>query len=343
MKVRIHPGDEHGVGNYRMRYPAFSSGVEIDEAKGLPIVRLIRKSDHRPVIAPQQLDADVLVFQRPSSRELVSLIPALQAQGHAVVVDVDDDLSAIHAKNVAAGSEEHRMVLRACQAADMVTVSTIALAQRYAPHGRVRVLANCVPERLLDMPRDADGRTVGWAGWVGTHPEDLQVTRGAVQTALDVTGARFQMVGPADGVNRALQLRDSVNATGGLPLDEYYEALGMLDVGIAPLHDSVFNRAKSRLKPLEMTARGIAVAMSPRPDYVTVHQTGVGVIVPDRSRSWRSALVNLLLDERARAELVACGQQAIREHHTYEGQGWRWAEAWEDALVNRHGSGRLAA
>ena len=47
--------------------------------------------------------------------------------------------------------------------ADLVTCSTDAL-RRYATHGRVAVLRNCVPERYLSITAKRTGQTVGWGG-----------------------------------------------------------------------------------------------------------------------------------------------------------------------------------
>lgn len=344
MKVQLYPGDEQGVGFYRMRYPALASGLDVEFKNGLGIDRAYPRRPGIPMrIAPSATDADVLVFQRVANPEVVALIPALQAKGHAVVVDMDDNLHAIHHKNVASSEAMvARIAGKACQLADMVTVSSEALAQRYGSHGRVRVLPNCVPERLLDMPRSSDGLTVGWAGWVGTHPEDLQVTEGGVAQALADTDARYLQVGPGDNVQAALGLPGEPEATGGLSIEEYYQALGRLDVGICPLQDSRFNEAKSGLKPLEMTARGAAVVMSPRTEYQRLGAQGLGVVAKDRARSWRSTVRALLQDEDLRASTVAAGQTLIAESYTYEGQGWRWAEAWADALENARGRHTLA-
>lgn len=346
MKVRVHSGGAKagGVALYRLTYPALACGLDVDIREGVQNAgRWIMPGGAVRLRPSHEVDAEVLVFQRVHNPEILALIEHFQARGHAVVVDMDDDLRAVHRLNVASGEAAYaRVAAKACQLADMVTVTTPALAERYGAHGRVRVLPNCVPERLLDMPRSSDGRTVGWAGSVATHPEDLQTTGGGVAQALADTGARFQQVGPVDGVRHALSLPDEPDATGGLPIDEYYDALGMLDVGITPLQDSKFNAAKSGLKPLEMTARGAAVVMSPRSDYQRLADQGIGLVAKDRGRSWRSQVNALLRDRDLRASIVAAGQSEIAENHTYEGQGWRWAECWEDALLNHRARHKTA-
>ena len=52
---------------------------------------------------------------------------------------------------------------------DAVLVRHAALAERYAPHGRVAVLPNLVPARYLDVTAAPhDGTVIGWGGNLGS-------------------------------------------------------------------------------------------------------------------------------------------------------------------------------
>lgn len=341
MKVRVHPGDARGVGYVRMIWPgdaARAHGLDVEAAPSFPIQRAVHPQTKQMMVKPDEVDADVLVFQRVSNPEIVSMIPTFQARGQAVVVDVDDDAVSLTMKNAAYGAENPRMILKACALADLVTVSTPALARRYGAHGRVAVLPNCVSRALLHLPRDSDGRTIGWGGWIGSHPGDLEATRGGVDEAVQRAGARFHVVGPGDGIQQALSLRDEPSATGPLTNVAGYEferALGELDVGIVPLADSKFNEAKSNLKGLQYAARGVPFVASPMPEYQRLAEEGAGVLAPARARNWRARLVDLITDPALRAEMADRGRQVVADAHTFEGEGWRWAEAWETALEHR--------
>lgn len=345
MKVRVHPGDQRGVGYVRMVWPAQAArteGLDIEVAPNLPILRMphVRGT----LVKPGEIDGDVLVFQRPSHPELVALIPALQARGHAVVVDVDDDIASVPLRNAAYGFENHHRILKACAAADLVTVTTPSLARRYASHGRVAVIPNCVPDALQYLPRDSNGRTIGWAGWAGSHPDDLEVTRGGVQQALDDTGASFKVIGPADDVQRRLTLAHEPAATGPLTNVAGYEferALGQLDVGIVPLADSTFNQSKSWLKGLQYAARGVAFVASPLPEYQRLASEGAGLLAAGRSRNWRSQLSRLIREPALRDELAAAGRE-VAARWTFETNGWRWAEAWHAAREHHQHASRKA-
>ena len=91
-------------------------------------------------IRPQPTDADVFVLQRPADENLLALIPSIQQAGIAVVVEVDDDLSCLPTTHPAhrilhpklSPRANWRNVAQACRIADLVTVSTPALAERTA-------------------------------------------------------------------------------------------------------------------------------------------------------------------------------------------------------------------
>jgi Glycosyl transferases group 1 len=350
VKVYVLPTDSMGCGHYRLVWPAEVAGVHhgwqvaiVPPGKATGIRGHIVTDTEDPregvltaVSGPK--DADVIVMQRPTNRRIAEAIPHLIDQGIAVVVDMDDDLETIDPANPAWAALHPRRspednwghARRACRDATLVTVSTPALAERYAPHGRVRVLPNCVPEGYLQAQRADEGTTtpvVGWPGSVHSHPRDLQVMGHAVRTS----ALPFLAVGPGTQVAEALNLdpdNEEVGATGEVSFGLWSKMVATLDVGLCPLAPSRFNDAKSWLKPLEMSACGVPWIGSPSPEYRRLHEEGIGLLAA-RPRDWLAAL-RRLRDPVLRAEMSARGRE-VAARHTYQGEGWRWAEAWADA------------
>jgi glycosyltransferase involved in cell wall biosynthesis len=358
MKVNLYPADQTGCGFYRMYEPgriAELEGVQIEYQKGIPLEIGEMDDVEGKVLKTGAIDADVVVLQRPAKKSYVGHITELQRRGIAVVVELDDDLSCIHSQspsfdglNGRNDPEVHwRNGMRAAQMADLVVCTTDALAERFAQHGRVLVLPNCVPERLLDYPHESDGKTIGWSGAVHFHAGDLEITHGGVQLALDGTDWRFLKIGGgAEMVQQGLGLQERPDQTGPLTLGNFHPALGQLDIGIVPLAPSRFNAAKSYLKGIEYAAMGVPFVASPVPEYLQLSAEGLGLLAKDRGRNWKSALRSLMDEPALRQEISEQGRAIVRERYTYEVNGHRWVEAWSEAMGNREAAmqkGKVAA
>jgi glycosyltransferase involved in cell wall biosynthesis len=383
VRVRVHAADVGGCGHYRIIWPAdalVNAGEDVDlvmpeDIRSVFELELDFAKSHaagRPVPSgrlARDLDCDVLVLQRPLTADLVHIIRAAQAAGVAVVVETDDDFETIDPANVAwrtvhpttSPARNWRHLREACELADLVVVTTPALAARYGRHGRVRIIPNYIPRSYLyERREDLDGRElrVGWSGSVDTHPHDLQVTRGAVARVLARHGLRFHLIGsgrrpvpdpvtgkqlvdPATGepvdvlddrIVRYLNLPpDTTFAhTGGwLSLNNYPHGLAKLDVGIVPLAGTPFNEAKSWLKGLEYAAVGVPFVATPTGPYRSLVELGAGELA-DKPRQWERILDRLVVDADWRAERQAAGRDVARglviENHADE-----WLDAWHAA------------
>jgi hypothetical protein len=326
---------------YRLVFPAnvlAAQGMDVAEGRREDIQAVWRQTSDGPRVAwAEPLDCDVAVFQRVCRRDIVDCIPSWQRQGTAVVMDVDDLLSAVDPGNPAfaayhpsSAAENWHHLERACRMADMVTVSTPALAEHYGRHGRVRVLRNCVPEWYLRVDTKTVAGThpvLGWAGRVEVHAADLAVVGPAVAQALRQTGATFRAVGD-EATLTALGVRGEVVPF--MPFAEYPAEVARLDVGMAPLADTAFNRGKSALKPLEMAALGVPFVASPLPEYARLAELGAGYLA-SRPRHWLAGLRRLLTDAEYRAERAGRGRE-VAAGLTYEGHAENWATAWGEAL-----------
>lgn len=358
----VYPADEYGCGNYRLTWPGralkaaghdvrvvmpserIGIGADMDSRTG-KLVRPRLPTAASPLgVKSLPPDADVVVLQRVSLANMAAAVPMIRDQGIAVVVDMDDDLSKIDPSNPAfwgmradTGDPRHtwRNAERACLDATLVTVSTPALLPVYAPHGRGIVLENRIPASYLEVA-SPDSQVFGWPGSTHSHPLDLQAVGPAV-ARLVREGFEYYGVGPTDGLREALGLDAEPATTGVVDMARYPHELGQLGVGMAPLADTLFNRAKSWLKPLELMAAGTPWVASPRAEYVRLRgATGVGLLAKD-PRDWYRMLKRLLTNEQLRIEQAQAGRAAAAER-TIEGGAWRWLEAWERAVNLQRGA-----
>lgn len=333
MKTVVYPSDNYGCGNLRMRWPGqhlatAGHDVEVVDAHDRR-VRVVMEGD---VVKDVLVDADTIVMQRVTHAYMAQAVGVMRAKGITVIVDVDDDLSAIHPSNPAwavhrpgAGLHSWHNLALACRNASLVTVSTPALLDIYARHGRGAVLPNYLPD-MYYVPR-TDSDTIGWPASFHSHPNDPEPVGGAIARLVE-EGARFVMRGDSTGAGRAFGLAADP-AGGGVPIEEWPAAVAELGIGIAPLADTKFNAAKSWLKPLEMSAAGVPWVASPRAEYRRLHEMGAGVLA-DRPRTWYRELKRLRESAALRQELSEAGR-AVAAQLRLRDHSWRWTEAWTRA------------
>lgn len=347
MKVLGLAADDGGCGFYRMRAPAAEAaklGVDIIIQDEIGVEAAKNTKTGETIVTEVHTDADLIIFQRPLDSAMTAVLKQAKRQGIATMVEIDDDFSTVHTRNVAHsamnGKESgHQWVKTAAELADSVSISTPQLA-KYARHGRYSVLRNCVPDSIFatNPPKsDQIWPRIGWSGTVQTHPTDLQETKGRVGEVLKANGLPFNVVGDGEFVARNLGLypETEIYATGWVPLDMYYQYVySFVDIGIVPLELSPFNQAKSYLKGLEYAALGIPFVASPTREYELLALSGVGKVA-NSPGEWKKHLQRMI-DRPAETERIAKeSRDRIEAEHTYSVNAPQWIEAWEKAIHYR--------
>lgn len=346
MKVYVIPADAHACGHNRLIWPAnvlqkAGHSVEmVPPGKGSGFLAKTREGPNGEEILTSirmPEDMDVVVIQRPAHPLQPQMIDVLRQHKVAVVVDMDDDMSTIHPDNGAfhmyrpssRSPFSWKWAAESCKRATLVTCSTRALLQTYAKHGRGMVIDNFVPKAYLNFDKSETG-CFGWAGTTNSHPDDLQITGRAVQQLIN-DGHRLRIVGGDKRVQAALKLDGPPQMTGSVTLDKWALTIAAtMDVGMAPLSPSTFNRAKSRLKGIEMFALGIPWVASPREEYRRLTREAGAGLLADTPKQWYSQLRALLTDEVLRKEQAEAGRTYMQDQ-TYEANAWRQLEAWTRA------------
>lgn len=293
----------------------------------------------RQVLDVDPPQCDVLVVQRPLNLDFVEALEIIRYKyGVRVVVDIDDDFFSLHPNNAAYASVHPKLsplsnwnhLRRGLAVADVITVTTPALAERLGP--KCIVVPNCIPAAMLDLPNcERSEPLVGWSGSVRTHPGDLAVTRGAIARTVPIE--RFRVAGPAAGVGQQLGYERDPVGTGWQEFRDYFRMLAKwYDIGIIPLADTAFNASKSCLKSAEHSACGIPVVMSPTPDNLRLHADGIGIIA-QRPREWVAG-IKRLMDDGERIEMGGKAREIMRRH-TIEANIDRWCGVWTDVAASR--------
>lgn len=292
MRYVVLPSDQGGCGYTRLIWPALAiraAGHDVE-------IRGSLTAEWRDVLGVPEfqyahpVDADVVVFQRVLQPHLLALMRSIQEQGVAVVVDLDDDLAALghdHPtfRDLRPGNPSGRstaVMKEAMRMADLVTVSTPALAAKYGGR-KVVVVPNGIPKAYLSIERTTPrSNVIGWPGSTSMHPGDLQEVGSAVAELCRDGVAQFRAIGDRHTLD-ILGVPDQQFVAGVALADlSYAKVVAELDVGVVPLRDSAFNAGKSWLKGLEFASLGVPFVASPRAEYVRL---GLGYRA-ERPRDW---------------------------------------------------------
>jgi glycosyltransferase involved in cell wall biosynthesis len=286
------------------------------------------KADHSVVPAPYF-----------AVRALVGLLEAEPgALGkRAIVYDTDDDIFTADLPSGAEDILERDLVERMLALADLVTVATPVLAERLAPraHAPVRVIRNALEPSWYeagrrDEPVDAPGdpRVVYHGATIRLR--DYEIARGAVDAvAQDCSTLRRVWLG--GGPERLAGVVDEVRpwVRGAR---EFAAALvaARPDIGLAPLQDTPYNRARSELHWLEYALAGAPTIVSglDGPGPFDVVRDGVDGLVARDPADWERQLRSLVTSPGLRSELVAAARERLMAEYTVATRAPSWADAY---------------
>jgi hypothetical protein len=124
---------------------------------------------------------------------------------------------------------------------------------------------------------------------------------------------------------------------GSVPAAEYPALLSRLgiDIGLAPLHDTTFNRAKSDIKYLEYSAIGAVTIASPVAPYLSSIRKERGMLVrPNNMDGWSRAINVAVGDPHLRQRLGAAARDWVRRERSIQATAGRW-----EAVFREYASG----
>lgn len=279
--------------------------------------------DARPV-EPFHYDFDILILQRWMFGDIADRIEAMKANGQVVVNDLDDWFWGLDPRNNAFRAtdptrnvyENRTHYRRVIAASSAITVSTPYLAKRVSEmvghRCPVYVLENHV-EMSAFTPGPVQATRKPVVGWVGALPwrsGDVETMRGVLGPYALSTGSTIHHSGHYGGEDgpkfwEAAGLDSNwVTCSPMVPIDAYPSLFEPIEVGLVPLSDRPFNRAKSWIKGLEYAAAGVPFIAQDLPEYRRLFQLYEVGRLAKKPKDWLRHLEELREPENRMADQV---------------------------------------
>ncbi len=365
MKITAFVRDDGPCGYYRVTLP-YSVWAMNDP---FVIVDFAKQGIGINELASMLEDSDVVVVPRPGEPNFHILINEMKKEGKRIVVEFDDNLFDVSpfsnhyahlgtkevvvalkdgskmklwedGKNIDIKKNVERMnyFKRTLEIADAVTVTTDILADIYREYnGNVYVLPNSIDVNMwkaLPFQRTEEVR-FGWFGG-SSHYEDLMIIKEPVRLIMEAyENTRFVVFGQAfKGFIKDLP-EDRVEIHPWVNIERYhYEAMMMnLDFAVIPLVDNDFNRCKSPIKWIEMSAMEVPCVMSLVSPYREVYTGENAIMIEDNDESaWFSGMSEMIESSILRKSIGAKARKDVEANFDIN-KNWRlWKFSLEEVL-----------
>jgi hypothetical protein len=284
-----------------------------------------------------QFGWQVIVLKLLMHRQHPEMIRKSKLMGQIIVVDVDDAHNRLEDDNMAYKTTDPALnpefnrdyYEEVIMEADYVTVSTEWLFDDIAKRRpRVIRIQNGVDTARYGPRIDISGDKprLGWVGGLPWRTKDPAMLKDWLPDYVAKTGVKVHHSGHIGNefhttFQEIVGLKD-VTTLPLLPVLQYPSLLAPIDIGLIPLVDNDFNKAKSSLRGMEFAAAGIPFIASPSPEYLRLEATGIGRIART-PQEWVDN-VEELRDPAVRHAESERQYQRVRELHDMTCRQTQW-------------------
>lgn len=291
-------------------------------------------------------EVDVLVTQLVHTPGALAVLEGVREFYELpVILDLDDDVENVPYYNQGGAcykpdTEVSEIIRNLMRTVNAVTVSTPYLKERMGQYNKnTYVLPNSIDFDLWDKPADklktSKAIRIGWAG-AQTHEDDFKMIVPAIKEILRKYKSlvHFYFVGGVPECVKALDDRRISYQNNWHDILKYPAFLKRenWDIGIAPLRDNMFNRAKSNLRWLEYSAMGIPTVagnVEPMRRSIAHGRTGLLAYEPEE---WVEHLSALIEDEELRKTMGKAANDKVRRDYNMKKNARLWAEVYRKVL-----------
>lgn len=274
--VQVEPPQIMDSGDYF--YRTHAPGVAMAQDDGVYVINITNQHRKKTEI---MMKADILILKNLCDPDILPLIRGRKEEHKLTVYEIADDLNALQTWNPVyffwKNRENLELGFHLANTCNALQVSSIELKKLYGHLNRnckifPNQILNVPPERSLKKSREL---VIGWGGSHG-HLEDMAeisrplinwlITRPEISLHLMCSETIWKLFDSLPQHKKKWIHPGSLN--------DYYDFLAGIDIGIAPLKNHAFNRSRSDVKFLEYAVSGLAPVMAHLEPYI--HSVKVG-------------------------------------------------------------------
>ena len=259
---------------------------------------------------------DIIVFKLAMHVSTLAAVDRAKGNGQKIVVDIDDwfdDLPDTNRAKIITDPERNpfnnrNIYFQIIELADALICSTDFLYRWYKnkyPNKLVFLVRNAIDLDRWAKYKPPKGKPViGWMGATPWRALDLEQLRPFFGNFIKQHKLTFHHAGHIENAEHAADLlgidRSFTSTEPMQPITNLPSLMKKFNIGIVPLNNIDFNKAKSYLKGLEYAVAGIPFVASDMFEYRLLSDAGIGRIA-DSPEQWQ-AHMEALLDFKTRNE-----------------------------------------
>ncbi|MBU1699491.1 MAG: glycosyltransferase family 4 protein [Candidatus Eisenbacteria bacterium] len=248
-----------------------------------------------------------------------------------LIYDIDDavDMTPPHIRSSGRRFHDQRKPEKILSLCRHLVASTHFLAERFQ---RERIPTTIIPTPVdteLFQPSGPSARGNPALGWIGTGGNlyYLKQISDALVSVQREYGCEVVVVSEWDFQAPGLEVRNL-----RWRMEDEVELMSRFDIGLMPLVDNPYTRAKAGYKILQYWATGKAVIASPVGfNRILVHHDINGLLA-NTMDEWTFQLGRLIRDRDLRARLSAAGRQRVEDEYSIERCAVKWDEVFKRLL-----------
>ena len=298
-------------------------------------VKVVNLSDFQLSMA--QNASHIIIYRSPISPELLRLCHLAKEYGKPVFFDIDDlvfdtvytdqlsytqGLNSVEKGNYDAGVRNYGYMLENCDGA--ITSTNQLQEELYKYQSKVLLNRNLASDDLIaissqyikDYSQTSDIVKIGYFSGSISHNENFELIKPAIKQLLTkYSNVQLHIVGILDIPQDMKPFENQIVTHDYVDWDKLPALISKVDINLAPLLDSIFNRAKSEIKWIEaalVKVPTVASKIGAFSDAIIDGETGL--LATDDE--WFDKLEALVLSTELRQEIADAAYQDVLENCT---------------------------